>query len=149
MHGLSQRPPFLDLHPLPQGSAYMLALYSDGLRDPFVSPAGEAQAQPQSHSPARRVEIKRSRRGAVFGQGAETKKGPPLPRSFALCSSRPAPTGLRQQKTSLPPVSSSVPCHAAKFKPGPAKWFGLIALVTVSVAERQLGTSLLDWAVSG
>lgn len=144
MHGLSQRPPFLDLHPLPQGSAYMLALYSDGLRDPFVSPAGEAQAQPQSHSPARRVEIKRSRRGAVFGQGAETKRGLHCPGAL-----RSVPAGLRQQKTSLPPVSSSVPCHAAKFKPGPAKWFGLIALVTVSVAERQLGTSLLDWAVSG
>ncbi|XP_062418163.1 uncharacterized protein si:dkey-96l17.6 [Pungitius pungitius] len=61
-------------YPLPRVLAYMLQLHSDRLRDLFVSPAGEAQAQPRSHSPARRVEIKRNRKGAVFAQGAETKE---------------------------------------------------------------------------
>lgn len=41
----------------------------------------------------------------------------------------------------------SIPCHAAKFKQDPAKWFGLILLVTVSVIGRHLDTSLLgsEW----
>ncbi|KAF3851088.1 hypothetical protein F7725_012860 [Dissostichus mawsoni] len=80
-------------------SAYMLELYNDRLQDLFVSPAGEAHAQPPSHGLVRRVEIKRNRKGVVFAQGAETKR-PPVPRSSTLCSCRPAPTD-----TSLPPMN--------------------------------------------
>lgn len=119
----------------------MLELYNDRLQDLFVSLAGEAHAQPQSHGQARRVEIKRNRKGVVFAQGAETKEASSAQELYALF----------QQACANRHISAtsefSIPCHAAQFKEGPAKWFGLIVLVTVSVGGRQLGTSLLDWAV--
>lgn len=119
----------------------MLELYNDRLQDLFVSLAGEAHAQPQSHGQARRVEIKRNRKGVVFAQGAETKEASSAQELYALF----------QQACANRHISAtsefSIPCHAAQFKQGPAKWFGLIVLVTVSVRGRQLGTSLLDWVV--
>uniref|UniRef100_A0A3B4XRC1 Kinesin-like protein n=1 Tax=Seriola lalandi dorsalis TaxID=1841481 RepID=A0A3B4XRC1_SERLL len=65
-------------------SAYMLELYNDKLQDLFVSLAGEAHAQPQSHGQARRVEIKRNRKGVVFAQGAETKEASSAQELYAL-----------------------------------------------------------------
>ncbi|KAG7241496.1 hypothetical protein INR49_025697, partial [Caranx melampygus] len=65
-------------------SAYMLELYNDRLQDLFVSLAGEAHAQPQSHGQARRVEIKRNRKGVVFAQGAETKEASSAQELYAL-----------------------------------------------------------------
>ncbi|KAF3696001.1 Kinesin-like protein KIFC3 [Channa argus] len=65
-------------------SAYMLELYNDRLQDLFVSQAGEAHAQPQSHGQARRVEIKRNRKGVVFAQGAETKEVSSAQELYAL-----------------------------------------------------------------
>lgn len=70
----------------------MLELYNDKLQDLFVSVAGEAYAQPQSHGQARRVEIKRNRKGVVFAQGAETKEASSAQELYALfqqaCSNR-------------------------------------------------------------
>uniref|UniRef100_A0A671W4L5 Si:dkey-96l17.6 n=1 Tax=Sparus aurata TaxID=8175 RepID=A0A671W4L5_SPAAU len=65
-------------------SAYMLELYNDRLQDLFASPAGEAHAQSQSHGPSRRVEIKRTRKGVVFAQGAETKEASSAQELYAL-----------------------------------------------------------------
>ncbi|XP_044053142.1 kinesin-like protein KIN-14I isoform X2 [Siniperca chuatsi] len=65
-------------------SAYMLELYNDRLQDLFVSLAGEAHPQPQSHGQARRVEIKRNRKGVVFAQGAETKEASSAQELYAL-----------------------------------------------------------------
>uniref|UniRef100_A0A3B5B2S4 Kinesin-like protein n=1 Tax=Stegastes partitus TaxID=144197 RepID=A0A3B5B2S4_9TELE len=65
-------------------SAYMLELYNDRLQDLFVSQAGEAHAQTQSHGQARRVEIKRNRKGVVFAQGAETKEASSAQELYAL-----------------------------------------------------------------
>lgn len=119
----------------------MLELYNDRLQDLFVSPAGEAHAQPQSHGQARRVEIKRNRKGVMFAQGAETKEASSAQELYTLF----------QQACANRHISAtsefSIPCHAAQFKQGPAKWFGLIVLVTVSVTGRQLDTSLLgsEW----
>lgn len=70
----------------------MLELYNDRLQDLLVSQAGEAHAQTQPHGPARRVEIKRNRKGVVFAQGAETKEASSAQELFALfqqaCNSR-------------------------------------------------------------
>lgn len=116
----------------------MLELYNDRLQDLFVSLAGETHAQPQSHGQARRVEIKRNRKGVVFAQGAETKEASSAQELYALF----------QQACANRHISAtsefSIPCNVAMFKQGPAKWFGLIMLVTVSVKGQQLGTSLLD-----
>lgn len=132
-----------NLHPCPftSGSAYILELYTAWLWNLFISLATEACAQTQSHSQARRVKIKRNRKGVVFGQGPETKKA----------SSAQELDSVFQQACANKHISAtgelSIPCHAAKFKQGPAKWFGLILLVTVSVMEKHLDTSLLgsEW----
>uniref|UniRef100_A0A3B3BYZ4 Kinesin-like protein n=1 Tax=Oryzias melastigma TaxID=30732 RepID=A0A3B3BYZ4_ORYME len=65
-------------------SAYMLELYNDRLQDLFVSQAAEAQAQTQPSSQTRRVEIKRTRKGVVFAQGAETKEASSAQELYAL-----------------------------------------------------------------
>lgn len=122
----------------------MLELYNDRLQDLFVSQAGEAHhAQPQSHGQVRRVEIKKNRKGVVFAQGAETKEASSAQELYALFQQACANRHISATSESF------IPCRAAQYKQGPAKWFGLIALVTVSVTGRQLGTSLLDLAVSG
>lgn len=121
----------------------MLELYNNRLQDLFVSLAGEAHAQPQSHGQVRRVEIKRNRKGVVFAQGAETKEASSAQELYALFQQACANRHISATS------ESSIPCNAAQFKQGPAKWFGLIVLVTVSLMGRQQGTSLLDQAVSG
>ncbi|XP_026176871.1 putative LOC110439812 homolog [Mastacembelus armatus] len=63
-------------------SAYMLELYNDRLQDLLVSLASEAHGQLQSQ--ARRVEIKRNRKGVVFAQGAETKEASSAQELYAL-----------------------------------------------------------------
>ncbi|KAF0033480.1 hypothetical protein F2P81_013546 [Scophthalmus maximus] len=55
-------------------SAYMLELYNDRLQDLFT----------QAHGQARRVEIKRNRKGVVFAQGAETKEASSAHELYAL-----------------------------------------------------------------
>uniref|UniRef100_A0A3Q4HMJ2 Kinesin-like protein n=1 Tax=Neolamprologus brichardi TaxID=32507 RepID=A0A3Q4HMJ2_NEOBR len=65
-------------------SAYMLELYNDRLQDLFASQAGEAHVHTQSHGQARRVEIKRNRKGVVFAQGAETKEASSAQELYAL-----------------------------------------------------------------
>ncbi|XP_023814353.1 kinesin-like protein KIN-14E [Oryzias latipes] len=65
-------------------SAYMLELYNDRLQDLFISQAAEAQAQTQPSSQTRRVEIKRTRKGVVFAQGAETKEASSAQELYAL-----------------------------------------------------------------
>lgn len=105
----------------------MLELYNDKLQDLFVSLAGEANAQPHSHGQARRVEIKRNRKGVVFAQGAETKEASSAQELYALF----------QQACANRHISAtselSELCHTAHFNRGSAKWFGLIMLDTVSV----------------
>lgn len=62
----------------------MLELYNDRLQDLFASQAGEAHGHTQSHGQARRVEIKRNRKGVVFAQGAETKEASSAQELYAL-----------------------------------------------------------------
>lgn len=111
---------------LPQVSTYMLELYNDRLQDLFVSLTGEACSQPQSHGQAKRVEIKRNRKGVVFAQGAETKEASSAQELYALF----------QQACANRHISAtsefSVSCHAAQFSQGSAKYFGLIMLAAVS-----------------
>lgn len=109
----------------------MLELYNDRLQDLFVSLAGEAHAQPQSHGQARQVEIKRNRKGVVFAQGAETKEASSAQELYALFLQASANRHISATS------EFSVPCHATQFKQGPAKWFGLIVLVTVSVRDTS------------
>ncbi|XP_031161316.2 kinesin-like protein KIN-14E [Sander lucioperca] len=62
-------------------SAYMLELYNDRLQDLLAPPAADATALPGA---ARRVEIKRNRKGVVFAQGAETKEASSAQELYAL-----------------------------------------------------------------
>jgi len=110
----------------------MLELYNDRLQDLFVSQAGEAHAQTQPNSQARRVEIKRNRKGVVFAQGAETKEASSAQELYALF----------QQACANRHISAtsefSISYNITQLKQDLAKWFGLIPLVAMSV--RQLCT---------
>lgn len=128
----------LGLCPCPPDSPYAL-LYIDWQWKLFIRLAKEACAQ--SHSQVRRVKIKRNRKGVVFGQGPETKEA-------SSAQELDSPFQQPQANKHVPASGElSIPCHAAQFKRGPAKWFGLILLVTVSVMRRHLNTSLVgsEW----
>lgn len=105
----------------------MLELYNDKLQDLFVSLPGEAHAQSQSHGQARRVEIKRNRKGVVFAQGAETKEASSAQELYALFQQACANRHISATSESL------MLCHATQFNQGSVKWFGLIVLATVTV----------------
>ncbi|KAG7268874.1 hypothetical protein CRUP_024871 [Coryphaenoides rupestris] len=91
-------------------SAYMLELYNDQLQDLLAGQAGDGasatQTQSQSsqpHGPARRVEIKRNKKGVVFAQGAETRQASSAQELLALfqqaCANRHiASTNLKSQR---------------------------------------------------
>lgn len=101
----------------------MLELYNDRLQDLFVSQAAEAQAQTQPSSQTRRVEIKRTRKGVVFAQGAETKEASSAQELYAL---------FQQACANRHIAATSESCMLSKvtqFKQGHAKWFGLILLI--------------------
>ncbi|XP_034721871.1 kinesin-like protein KIN-14E, partial [Etheostoma cragini] len=59
-------------------SAYMLELYNDQLQDLLAPPAADGAGG------GRRVEIKRTRRGVVFAQGAETREASSAQELYAL-----------------------------------------------------------------
>lgn len=91
----------------------MLELYNDRLQDLFVSP---------SEAFSKRIEIKRDRKGLVFAQGAETKEAASAGELFALF----------EQGCANRHIAATSMC-LMKFQKTPVKWFGLIALVTVSM----------------
>lgn len=119
-----------------QVSAYMLELYNDKLQDLLVSQAGEANAQTQAQGPARRVEIKRNRKGVVFAQGAETKEASSAQELYALFQQACANRHI--SATSELSILRSV----TRFKQGQAKWLRLILLAAASVKQSY---SISKW----
>ncbi|XP_075961098.1 putative LOC110439812 homolog [Anarhichas minor] len=128
-------------------SAYMLELYSDRLQDLFVSPAGEAQAQPQSHGQARRVEIKRNRKGVVFAQGAETKEASSAQELYALfqqaCANRHISATKMNLESSRSHLIVCIMVESRSLTNGSVST-GKLSLVDLAGSERAAKTGAKD-----
>ncbi|XP_031705228.1 putative LOC110439812 homolog [Anarrhichthys ocellatus] len=128
-------------------SAYMLELYSDRLQDLFVSTAGEAQAQPQSHGQARRVEIKRNRKGVVFAQGAETKEASSAQELYALfqqaCANRHISATKMNLESSRSHLIVCIMVESRSLTNGSVST-GKLSLVDLAGSERAAKTGAKD-----
>ncbi|XP_029960331.1 putative LOC110439812 homolog [Salarias fasciatus] len=128
-------------------SAYMLELYNDRLQDLFVSQAGEAHAQTQTHSPARRVEIKRNRKGVVFAQGAETKEASSAQELFALfqqaCANRHISATKMNVESSRSHLIVGIMVESRNLTNGSVST-GKLSLVDLAGSERAAKTGAKD-----
>uniref|UniRef100_UPI0037E720A1 uncharacterized protein n=1 Tax=Semicossyphus pulcher TaxID=241346 RepID=UPI0037E720A1 len=128
-------------------SAYMLELYNDRLQDLFVSPAGEAHAQPPSHSQARRVEIKRNRKGVVFAQGAETKEASSAQELYALfqqaCANRHISATKMNVESSRSHLIVGIMVESRNLTNGSVST-GKLSLVDLAGSERAAKTGAKD-----
>ncbi|XP_041642946.1 kinesin-like protein KIN-14I [Cheilinus undulatus] len=128
-------------------SAYMLELYNDRLQDLFVSPAGEAHAQPQSHGQARRVEIKRNRKGVVFAQGAETKEASSAQELYALfqqaCANRHISATKMNVESSRSHLIVGIMVESRNLTNGSVST-GKLSLVDLAGSERAAKTGAKD-----
>ncbi|CAK6950270.1 kinesin-like protein KIN-14I isoform X1 [Scomber scombrus] len=128
-------------------SAYMLELYNDRLQDLFVSLAGEAHAQPQSHGQARRVEIKRNRKGVVFAQGAETKEASSAQELYALfqqaCANRHISATKMNVESSRSHLIVGIMVESRNLTNGSVST-GKLSLVDLAGSERAAKTGAKD-----
>ncbi|XP_029295905.1 putative LOC110439812 homolog [Cottoperca gobio] len=128
-------------------SAYMLELYNDRLQDLFVSLAGEAHAQPQSHGQARRVEIKRNRKGVVFAQGAETKEASSAQELYALfqqaCANRHISATKMNVESSRSHLIVCIMVESRNLTNGSVST-GKLSLVDLAGSERAAKTGAKD-----
>ncbi|XP_071387506.1 uncharacterized protein [Centroberyx affinis] len=128
-------------------SAYMLELYNDKLQDLFVSPAGEAHAQAQSHSQPRRVEIKRNRKGVVFAQGAETKEASSAQELYALfqqaCANRHISATKMNVESSRSHLIVGIMVESRNLTNGSVSC-GKLSLVDLAGSERAAKTGAKD-----
>ncbi|XP_070819945.1 uncharacterized protein [Chaetodon trifascialis] len=128
-------------------SAYMLELYNDRLQDLFVSLAGEAHAQPQSHGQARRVEIKRNRKGVVFAQGAETKEASSAQELYALfqqaCANRHISATKMNTESSRSHLIVGIMVESRNLTNGSVST-GKLSLVDLAGSERAAKTGAKD-----
>nr|XP_033475572.1 kinesin-like protein KIN-14E [Epinephelus lanceolatus] len=128
-------------------SAYMLELYNDMLQDLFVSLAGEAHAQPQSHGQARRVEIKRNRKGVVFAQGAETKEASSAQELYALfqqaCANRHISATKMNVESSRSHLIVCIMVESRNLTNGSVST-GKLSLVDLAGSERAAKTGAKD-----
>ncbi|KAI3371893.1 hypothetical protein L3Q82_006766 [Scortum barcoo] len=128
-------------------SAYMLELYNDRLQDLFVSLAGEAHAQPQSHGQARRVEIKRNRKGVVFAQGAETKEASSAQELYALfqqaCANRHISATKMNVESSRSHLIVGIMVESRNLTNGSVS-SGKLSLVDLAGSERAAKTGAKD-----
>ncbi|KAK2837522.1 hypothetical protein Q5P01_014734 [Channa striata] len=128
-------------------SAYMLELYNDRLQDLFVSQAGEAHAQPQSHGQARRVEIKRNRKGVVFAQGAETKEVSNAQELYALfqqaCANRHISATKMNVESSRSHLIIGIMVESRNLTNGSVST-GKLSLVDLAGSERAAKTGAKD-----
>ncbi|CAJ1067961.1 kinesin-like protein KIN-14I [Xyrichtys novacula] len=128
-------------------SAYMLELYNDRLQDLFVSQAGEAHVQPQSHSQARRVEIKRNRKGVVFAQGAETKEASSAQELYALfqqaCANRHISATKMNVESSRSHLIVGIMVESRNLTNGSVST-GKLSLVDLAGSERAAKTGAKD-----
>ncbi|XP_029132988.1 uncharacterized protein si:dkey-96l17.6 [Labrus bergylta] len=128
-------------------SAYMLELYNDRLQDLFVSPAGEAHAQAQSHGQARRVEIKRNKKGVVFAQGAETKEASSTQELYALfqqaCANRHISATKMNLESSRSHLIVGIMVESRNLTNGSVST-GKLSLVDLAGSERAAKTGAKD-----
>ncbi|TKS79083.1 Kinesin-like protein KIFC3 [Collichthys lucidus] len=128
-------------------SAYMLELYNDKLQDLFVSLPGEAHAQPQSHGQARRVEIKRNRKGVVFAQGAETKEASSAQELYALfqqaCANRHIAATKMNVESSRSHLIVGIMMESKNLTNG-SVCRGKLSLVDLAGSERAAKTGAKD-----
>ncbi|XP_047448267.1 kinesin-like protein KIN-14E [Mugil cephalus] len=128
-------------------SAYMLELYNDKLQDLFVSQVGEAHAQPQSHGQARRVEIKRNRKGVVFAQGAETKEASSAQELYALfqqaCANRHISATKMNVESSRSHLIVGIMVESRNLTNGSVS-NGKLSLVDLAGSERAAKTGAKD-----
>uniref|UniRef100_A0A3Q1CC97 Kinesin-like protein n=1 Tax=Amphiprion ocellaris TaxID=80972 RepID=A0A3Q1CC97_AMPOC len=128
-------------------SAYMLELYNDRLQDLFVSQAGEAHAQTQSHGQARRVEIKRNRKGVVFAQGAETKEASSAQELYALfqqaCANRHISATKMNVESSRSHLIVGIRVESKNLTNGSVST-GKLSLVDLAGSERAAKTGAKD-----
>ncbi|CAB1432226.1 unnamed protein product [Pleuronectes platessa] len=128
-------------------SAYMLELYNDRLQDLFVSLAGEAHALPQSHGQARRVEIKRNRKGVVFAQGAETKEASSAQELYALfqqaCANRHISATKMNVESSRSHLIVGIMVESRNLTNGSVST-GKLSLVDLAGSERAAKTGAKD-----
>ncbi|XP_034548401.1 kinesin-like protein KIN-14I [Notolabrus celidotus] len=128
-------------------SAYMLELYNDRLQDLFVSPAGEAHAQSQSHCQTRRVEIKRNRKGVVFAQGAETKEASSAQELYALfqqaCANRHISATKMNVESSRSHLIVGIMVESRNLTNGSVST-GKLSLVDLAGSERAAKTGAKD-----
>ncbi|XP_042277167.1 kinesin-like protein KIN-14E [Thunnus maccoyii] len=128
-------------------STYMLELYNDRLQDLFVSLAGEAHAQPQSHGQTRRVEIKRNRKGVVFAQGAETKEASSAQELYALfqqaCANRHISATKMNVESSRSHLIVGIMVESRNLTNGNVST-GKLSLVDLAGSERAAKTGAKD-----
>ncbi|XP_056135934.1 uncharacterized protein si:dkey-96l17.6 [Lampris incognitus] len=128
-------------------SAYMLELYNDRLQDLFVSLAGEAHAQVQSHGPPRRVEIKRNRKGVVFAQGAETKEASSAQELYALfqqaCANRHISATKMNVESSRSHLIVGIMVESRNLTNDSVS-YGKLSLVDLAGSERAAKTGAKD-----
>ncbi|XP_076020795.1 putative LOC110439812 homolog [Genypterus blacodes] len=127
-------------------SAYMLELYNDKLQDLF-SLAGEANAQPQSQGQARRVEIKRNRKGVVFAQGAETKEAASAQELYTLfqqaCANRHISATRMNVESSRSHLIVGIKVESKNLTNGSVS-SGKLSLVDLAGSERAAKTGAKD-----
>nr|XP_013765335.1 PREDICTED: kinesin-like calmodulin-binding protein [Pundamilia nyererei] len=128
-------------------SAYMLELYNDRLQDLFASQAGEAHVHTQSHGQARRVEIKRNRKGVVFAQGAETKEASSAQELYALfqqaCANRHISATKMNVESSRSHLIVGIMVESRNLTNGSVS-SGKLSLVDLAGSERAAKTGAKD-----
>nr|XP_024660193.1 kinesin-like protein KIN-14E [Maylandia zebra] len=128
-------------------SAYMLELYNDRLQDLFASQAGEAHVHTQSHGQARRVEIKRNRKGVVFAQGAETKEASSAQELYALfqqaCANRHISATKMNVESSRSHLIVGIMLESRNLTNGSVS-SGKLSLVDLAGSERAAKTGAKD-----
>uniref|UniRef100_A0A3Q1JPA1 Si:dkey-96l17.6 n=2 Tax=Anabas testudineus TaxID=64144 RepID=A0A3Q1JPA1_ANATE len=125
----------------------MLELYNDRLQDLFVSLTGEACSQPQSHGQAKRVEIKRNRKGVVFAQGAETKEASSAQELYALfqqaCANRHISATKMNVESSRSHLIVGIMVESRNLTNGSVST-GKLSLVDLAGSERAAKTGAKD-----
>ncbi|XP_041855493.1 kinesin-like protein KIN-14I [Melanotaenia boesemani] len=128
-------------------SAYMLELYNDRLQDLLVSQVGEVHSQTKSNSQARRVEIKRNRKGVVFAQGAETKEASSAQELYALfqqaCTNRHISATKMNVESSRSHLIVGIMVESRNLTNGSIS-SGKLSLVDLAGSERAAKTGAKD-----
>ncbi|XP_042564102.1 kinesin-like protein KIN-14E [Clupea harengus] len=119
-------------------SAYMMELYNDRLQDLFVSPA---------EAFAKRIEMKKDKKGLVFAQGAETKEAASASELFALfeqgCANRHIAATKMNVESSRSHLIIGIMMESRNLTNG-SVCYGKLSLVDLAGSERAAKTGAKD-----